>query len=80
VKGKGGAEANEAASTAAGKVAEDEKKLKEDEEAAGPFAAIAQQKQAALSVPLLQPAPRAAALGSVARLFCFGAMGRWGRD
>lgn len=42
-------EANKAAAEAAAKVAEDEKQLREDEQAAGPPAAIAQQKQAALN-------------------------------
>lgn len=42
-------EANKAAAEAAAKVAEDENELREDEQAAGPPAAIAQQKQAALN-------------------------------
>ena len=41
--------ANEEAATSASKVAEDEQTLRSDEEAAGPPAAIAQQKQAALN-------------------------------
>jgi len=42
-------EANKAAAEAAAKVAEDEQQLRADEQAAGPTAAIAQQKQAALN-------------------------------
>ena len=42
-------EANKAAAEAAAKVAEDEQQLRADEQAAGPPAAIAQQKQAALN-------------------------------
>ena len=41
--------ANKAAAEAAAKVAEDEKQLREDEQAAGPPAAVAQQRQAALN-------------------------------
>ena len=41
--------ANKVAAEAAAKVAEDEKQLREDEQAAGPPAAVAQQRQAALN-------------------------------